>query len=200
MVHIFQEELWEGGELDWENEGGNVALNPYTFKPEKPQKEVEYLFTCLISEAIKQVNKFRLARRDTHRVGPPTEVELIGEFATTIRRLVKDRYDYFSDWGLASTQLWQAVAIPNPLFWRAYRLESQRMTAELADTLCRKATAMAEGEKTPDEEFRELNARLNSLISSSTSLDIQIQRAKNINMETSVVLESLYLVAQDLEK
>jgi hypothetical protein len=178
-----------------------TTLSTSTFAPVKSQEEVDYMFTCLVAEAIRHVNKFNLTRKgnDFAPIHYPSQAEQIGEFCTVLRRYSKDKFDgFFNDWNLGSIHYWQKVAFPLPHYWSSVKTQGYNMPAAHAYSLCEAARRMAESEKTSEQEFREINLALSHLQIDTTSLEMMVQKAKNLNMEANTVLDSLYLIAKDL--
>jgi hypothetical protein len=188
----------------WEIDVTTISASS-CFAPKKSQKEVDYMFTCLMAEAIRHVDKFRLTRKgsDFVPIHYPSQAEQIGEFCNALRRYSKDKYDaFFYKWGLANTQVWQDVAVPAQSYWSfcggGVGTQEYKMPATHADSLCIAARRMVESDKTSEEEFREINLSLSHLLIDTNSLEMMVQKAKNLNMEANTVLERLYLIAKDL--
>lgn len=160
------------------------------FAPTKSQAEVDYMFTCLVAEAIRHVNKFKLTHERFSRA------EIVGEFCNALRRY--SREGFFYSWNLGNTQYWQEVAFPEPNYWSFLKTQGYKMPVSHADNLCVQAQRMAAGDKTIEEEFREINSSLNGLVADKTGLDVLVQKAKTLNMEANTVLEHLCSIAQNI--
>jgi hypothetical protein len=57
---------------------------------------------------------------------------------------------------------------------------------------------MAQSDQTLEEEFREIKADLDNISSQTTTLNILINRAKELNTQSNVVLCNLRLIAEEL--
>jgi len=102
--------------------------------------------------------------------------------------------------------MWSNVGVPNrrqEYKWQfAYRTTDgiYQMTTAYAQTLCENAAKMAISDKTLDEEFREINNSLNSLMRETTALDSLIYKAKELNAQASTVVDNLCSIAEKLNQ
>jgi len=211
------DELWEGEELDvscinefvkakmdadWEPSESETFVSNIVARTEE---EVNYQFTCLISEAIRHVKKFFFTR--TEVATAPTVAQQVGEFVTELRRLLRGPYAAFTEFAnrdLTKTDIWANVGVPNSTYYNwsfSYPTKegAATMTLAKAQVLCENAQKMAITDKTLDEEFREINNGLNNLLRETTALDTLVYKAKEINAQAEVVCGNLCLIAESLK-
>lgn len=204
----------------WENEGGK-SVDDWAWEPSESEvcmatndtvhkysvKQTQYLFTCLVADAIRHVKKFFFNRIEV--ATEPTIAQQIGEFVTEIRRLFRAEYKMLVDigfQGLTETDMWSNVGVPsdkNDYKWRFtyYTTDDiQKMNVAHAKTLCENAAKMAITDKTMDEEFREINNSLNNLMRETTALDTLIYKAKELNVEAGTVVDNLCAIAEKLNQ
>lgn len=202
-------DIWD--EWDWEPSESEVCMAITDTVQKLSIEKTNYLLTCLLADAIRHVKKFLYNRVEKSTFpAEPTIAQQIGEFVTEIRRLLRDdEYKMLVDIGfnvLTNTDMWVNVAWPNDrneYKWgfSYYALDGvHRMSVAHAKTLCENAIKMATSDKTSDEEFREINNTLNSLMRETTALDSLIYKAKDLNAQASVVVDNLCAIAEKLNQ
>ena len=177
----------------WENEKdmGLSTEAPYSIT------DFDYLFTCLIADAIRHVNRFFFTRKKL-----PSKSEKIGEFVTEIRRLLRSpQYYGLADQGfknITNVDFWADVVVPSGYRWNFPLLTlegTSRMSQQAAETLCNSAVKLARSDKTTEEEFLEINYTLNELAKESRELNTYINRAKELNIQAETVVGNLCVIA-----
>ncbi len=211
-------DLWGEGWDDWENEGGKPNMDA-DWEPSESEsftinvttklnvEQVKYKFTCMVADAIRHVKKFFFNRAEI--ATEPTTAQQIGEFVTEIRRLLRSEYADLADCGfrdLTNTDMWYDAGVPNVKnnFRWNYHIATTtgvlQINHALATTLCENASKMATSNQTIDEEFREINNSLNALLREQTALDTLVYKARDLNMQSGVVVDNLCGIAEKLQE
>jgi hypothetical protein len=201
---------WEGGrtlDWDWEPSESEILMSTNETIQKFSVEQTQYLFTCLVADAIRHVKKFFFNRIEV--ATEPTIPQQVGEFVTELRRLFRAEYKTLGDvgfHGLTDTDMWVNVACPsdkNDYKWRFtyYATDGvHQMNVAQAKTLCENAAKMATSDKTMDEEFREINNTLNGLMRETTALDTIIYKAKELNVQAGTVVDNLCAIAEKLNQ
>jgi hypothetical protein len=209
--NIFEEVsrmVWEGGKaVDWEPSESEVVMSTTETVEKYSVEQTQYLFTCLVADAIRHVKKFFFNRIEV--ATEPTIAQQVGEFVTEIRRLLRAEYSMLPALGfngLTNTDMWVNVGLPSDKAdykWRFtyYTIDGvHQMNVAHVKTLCENAAKMATSDKTMDEEFREINNSLNNLMRETTALDTIIYKAKELNAQAGTVVDNLCAIAEKLNQ
>lgn len=169
-------------------------------------EEIQYKFTCLVADSIRHVKKYFFNRKNIDIA--PTTAQQIGEFTTQFRRLLQQEYDIIGIefYKLTNPKSWNDVGVPNKSRSWDWKFSYQTtcgacwMTKNVAVTLCENAVKMAIIDKSTDEEFMEVDNSLNDLINERSTLDFLICKAKDLNVQATIVVDSLCVIAEQLQE
>lgn len=168
-------------------------MTPTPTLPSVEISDIERIFVDVIADAIRHMKQF-IASRKSSPFGEPSRLELVGEFATHLRRYDKQFVSHgFPHFG--NKKYWYHIARPDSYYWTfTYKgCDGERKMDQLhATNLCNMASKRVEEE--PD-----VDAKLNELKRSAMELDIYVSTARKLNAEAETVLSNLCVTAEKLQ-
>ena len=159
--------------------------------PDIQLRDIDREFVDIIADAIRHIKKFEKSRKY-----PPSRIELIGEFATHLRREARCKFSRHGFPKFYDKRCWYNIARPENGYWHfiykgsdGVRLMDQLHANKLCEIAAQKVTS----------EDNDVDEKLSDLKMDVIGLDVYVSTAKKLNSEAELILTNLCATAENLQ-